>query len=144
MAGSRGPELQRSRAPASPLLTNQTTAPYTASQHAVLFPMISKGSRVEQEGRVGEWVAERAKMQMLSAPSAKCPFHLKPPFTGCKAAPSGWSPTSCPSEKEHDWLQLTTPSPCSHSNNSSTCFHRVVFPLSRSKIHKRTNAGSIG
>lgn len=42
--------------------------------------------------RKREQEAERAEMQMQSAPSAKCPFHLKPPFAECKAAPSRLKP----------------------------------------------------
>lgn len=98
-----------------------------------------KGSIVEQEGRKREQEAERAEMQMQSALSAKCPFHLKHPFAGCKAAPSGWSPTSRSSKTEHDWLQLTISYPSwslvSHQQQS------LSLPTSH-KHPQSTTAGS--
>lgn len=140
--GSRGLELQHSRAPSSPLLTNQDTAPHTASQHALLFTDDTQKiwSRTEGE-RETEQEAERAEMQMPSAPSTKCPFHLKqPPFAGCKQAPTGWSPTITLQKKNMtacSWPHLTPPSLLATDPNSSS----VSLFLSLINFHRSTTAG---
>lgn len=111
MAGSRGHEPQPSRAPSSPLLTNRdAAAPLMVYQHALLSPMIPKGSDIEQERKESRGIKGGLDSGNANAVFHQPSIHLtfKSSFAGCKANASGWSLTRCSSENKHGPFQLTT------------------------------------
>lgn len=75
------------------LLTKRDTAPLMVYQHALLSPMIPKGSEIEQERK-----ERRGIKGGLDSGNANAVFHqpsvhltFQSSFSGCKANASGWS-----------------------------------------------------
>lgn len=127
---ARGLELQHSHAPSSSQLTNQDIAPHTASQHALLSPMMPKGSGLEQEGR------QRGNRR-LRRQKCKCKYSIGQASISSKAP--FWMMQS--SLFRLNCLQLTTPQPsadCFLTNNRSKFFPCVALTLHISTTYMYT------